>query len=438
MKKNIRRIALEALMDITDRGAYANLRLKEAQAGLDERDAKWVAAYVYETLDHIAYLDFVIAAFAKGRQKPVVRAVLRMGACELLFLRAPDRVACNESVNLLKQMGKAALGGYVNAVLRSIARSKDDLPPLPNDPVQRLCIAHSWPEWLVKEWIACYGETQTEALLQAKKEGMTLRAQPPFTADELRGELNRRNIAYQNGRWEQDCCKLESGLDIANEPLFLDGRITVQSESAMLVCRACGAKPGMKVLDACAAPGGKTACLAAFAGNDCDLTAFEVHPHRKELLDKTLARLHVNAETKVQDAAVLDEQYQNAFDIVLVDAPCSGLGVAAGKPDIRYAKNDGDIQALAAIQKQILTTCARYVKPGGALLYATCTISRRENELQAEAFLNDHPDFRPGDLSPYLPQGLVQHAQNGMLQLLPSRDGTEGFFLARFEKTQTD
>ncbi|HWR23765.1 MAG TPA: 16S rRNA (cytosine(967)-C(5))-methyltransferase RsmB [Feifaniaceae bacterium] len=431
---SVRRAALEALMDITDRGAYANLRLKEAQRNVSASDAKWVFAAVYETLDHLLYLDYALASVTTGTQKPVIRGILRMGACQLLFMRVPPSAAVNESVKLAKEVGKGAMAGYINGVLRALARGMDALPPLPEEPAARLSIKYSWPKWLVTEWISRFGEAETELMLREQPQPMALRAQPPFTAEALERALKDRGVGFSRGLLDPNCFKLERGFDVSNDPLFQDGSVAVQSESAMLVCRACGVKPNMRVLDACAAPGGKSAYLYALEP-ELSLTAWELHPHRKELMDKTFARLRVPVQANVQDAAEPVEECREAFDAVLLDVPCSGLGVAHNKPDVRYAKTPEAIGALATAQRRILEACAAYVKPGGALVYASCTISERENEEQVNAFLARHKEFRLDSLTPFLPAALGD-LTSGMVQLLPHRHHTEGFFIARLVRLQ--
>ena len=195
----------------------------------------------------------------------------------------------------------------------------------------------------------------------------------------------------------------------------------------MLACRALGDCHGKRVLDACAAPGGKSAYIASLSENAAQLVCWEKHPHRVALLQKTLSRLHVDAEICTRDASVPDTSLFGAFDAVLVDAPCSGLGLIADKPDIRYRKSDTDIVSLAAIQRALLACCASYVRPGGALVYATCTISHRENEAVAEGFLASDARFR---LDP-LP---IPLENAGMAQLFPNVHGTDGFFLARMKR----
>lgn len=431
---SVRRRALEALMDITDRDAYANLRLKEALHGLPEQDARFVSALVYYTLEHLYYIDHVLKAFVKGRQKPAIRGILRLGACQLLYLNVPDSAVCNESAALTKEVGKGALAGYVNAVMRSLCREKERLPALPEPLDERLSMEYTYPLWLVREYMEQYGEVETVALLSAREQPMVLRAQPPYTPQALREELDVRGIAYRDGALVPQAVRLERGIAISEDPLFLDGRVTVQSESAMLVCQACGVRPGMRVLDTCAAPGGKSGYLAALMENRGTILCWELHAHRAELTKKTLERLHVTCATVfVQDAVRPGSELQNAMDVVLVDAPCSGFGVP-GKPDVRLKRTDEDVKALAKLQAGILQAAAPLVVPGGALVYATCTVSRRENQDVVLEFLEQRKDFSLQSLSPYLPAPLAQRGAEGMLQLFPHRDETDGFFMARMVK----
>lgn len=432
---SIRRKALEALMDITDRGAYANLRLKDALLGLPQGDAAWISAAVYTALDHLLYLDYIIGHYAKGRVDSRIRCVLRLGLCQALYMDVPAHTACDESVKLAKEIGKGALSGYVNAVMRAMCKGMAHPPDLPKETADRLSIQYSWPKFLVEDYIRQYGEAFTEQMLRfGAYRGMTLRAASPFTAEDLDAALRERGIPFSRGALAGDAFRLGAGLNIAAEPLFLQGAVTVQSESSMLVCRAIGPKPGMRVLDACAAPGGKTAYLSALLSGSGGITALELHAHRLELLRQTLSRLHVtNAEALQKDASVYLPEFDSAFDAVLVDAPCSGLGVA-GKPDARYARSDRIIDDLSKVQSALLDVCARYVAPGGTLLYSTCTISGRENEGVADGFLTSHAEFEaclPKDLTPPALSGRIA---NGRIQLFPHLDDTEGFFIARFRR----
>ena len=435
---SVRRIALLALLDITEGGAYANLRLKEAERGLPRQDAKWVSAAVYETLDHLIYIDYVLSRYTKGRQKPAIRGILRMGVCQVMFMGTPPSAACNESVKLAKEIGKGALAGYVNGVLRAVCRDAGQAVPLPENARERLSVQYSYPRWLVDLYADAYGETFTEAMLSAEVRELTIRAQAPYTAEELEAWLAAQKIPYSRGTAVPEAFRLQAGFDIAAEPLFQNGQITVQSESAMLVCRALGARPGMRVLDACAAPGGKTAYLSMLMENAGRIDAWELHAHRCELMKKTLDRLRVkNAEILQRDASKRYPECGEAYDAVLLDAPCSGLGVH-GKPDARYGKSLAVIQELAALQAQLLDCCASCVKPGGVLVYSTCTISPPENEACARAFLARHGEFDAVGFDAGLPEPLRKRAAGGMLQLFPHLDGMEGFFLAKFTRKRAE
>lgn len=435
---SVRRIALLALLDITDGGAYANLRLKEAEHGLPRQDAKWVSAAVYETLDHLIYIDYVLSRYTKGRQKPAIRGILRMGVCQVMFMGTPPSAACNESVKLAKEIGKGALAGYVNGVLRAVCRDVGQAVPLPENTRERLSVQYSYPRWLVDLYADAYGEPFTEAMLSASVRDLTIRAQAPYTAEELEAWLAARKIPYSRGTAVPEAFRLQAGFDLAAEPLFQNGQITVQSESAMLVCRALGVRPGMRVLDACAAPGGKTAYLSMLMKNAGRIDAWELHAHRCELMKKTLDRLRVkNAEVLQRDASRQYPECREAYDAVLLDAPCSGLGVH-GKPDARYGKTPAVIQELAALQAQLLDCCASCVKPGGVLVYSTCTISPPENEACARAFLARHSEFDAVEFDACLPEPLRKRAAGGMLQLFPHLDDMEGFFLAKFTRKRAE
>lgn len=428
-----RRRALEALVDITEHGAYANLRLKEATEGSDASD--WISAAVYTTLDHLYLIDYYIDHFANGRLQPQIRGILRLGAAQALFMQVPMRAACDESVKLCREIGKNALTGFVNGVMRSLCRAvqADELPALPTEPVARMIVQYSYPRFLIEAYLQRYGEAFTEAMLACKQHGMTLRAQSPFTTGQLEAYLTEQGISYRKGKLLPDALHVEKGFSPARDPLFASGNVTVQSESAMLVCKALDMQEG-RILDACCAPGGKTAYLSALMGDSGHILAWELHPHRVTLTEKTLARLHVqNAKIACADATVWQPALAGTMDAVLIDAPCSGLGLP-DKPDVRYAKSDDAIRSLAALQHAILDACCGYVKSGGTLVYATCTISALENEDQIASFLARHKDFCLDSLAPYVPDFLQAQAATGMLQLFPHLHGTEGFFLARMRR----
>jgi len=411
---SLRRIALEALVDIAEDGAWANLRLKQLPDSLTRKERDWAYAAVYATLEHLSYIDFLLAHLAK-RQKRLVRNVLRLSAAQILYMRVPSHAAVSEGVALCREIGKASSCALVNAVLRKLPALIASPPPLPTDPVDRFVIQYGCPEWAAREWVQVYGENFTEDLLTAPAMGMTVRAQYPTTNAEVAAALP---VPYRMGRLDKNCFCLERGFAVTEHPLFVSGGLTVQGQAAMAVCRTLGDVRGKKILDACAAPGGKSAYLYSLAQGELDLTCWELHPHRLALLDATLTRLHVKAATACRDAAQWDNAYGECFDTVLLDVPCSGLGLLQDKPDIKFRKGDDDVAALAKIQRELLDVCATYVRPGGTLLYVTCTISRRENEEQIAGFLRGNLNF-----------ALVKEQQ-----WFPHTDGVEGFYFAEMKK----
>ncbi len=411
----VRRAALNTLIRILEDGAYANLSLKEASASVDRKDVPFLYALVNETIAEASYLDYVYSHWCK-RQKRAVRNLLRMAGTELLFLDTPTHAAIDEAVTLCRAIGKPDSCGLVNAILHRLDRERDTLPPLPADPVLRLSIRYGVAPFLIREWLDAYGPEETDVMLSHPPLGTVVRAQYPFTTEELQNALP---VASRACRHDPNGLLLSEGFDIAHHPLFVDGRLAIQGEGAMLICRALGDVRGKCILDACAAPGGKSAYIASLSQNTAKITAWELHPHRAELMRTAFRRLHVDATIECRDASVFDPGLRDAFDAVLLDVPCSGFGLLSEKPDVRLHKTAETVDALTGVQDAILNACAPYVRRDGVLVYATCTIVRRENGERVQVFLSTHPDF-----------SLEEERQ-----LLPLRDGTDGFYYARMRRS---
>jgi 16S rRNA (cytosine967-C5)-methyltransferase len=386
---NARRAALSALIDIAEEGAYANLRLAELNRDISGKDRAFICAAVYTALDHLYYIDVCLITLAK-RQKRVVRNLLRLAAAEILYMRTPARAAVNEYVSLSREVGKAASCDLVNAVLRRLAMmaERNELPSLPSEAVEGLSMEFSCPRWIISEWIKTFGINTTREILSSKQTGLTLRAQQPFTTKELFDALNAEACVCTHGEHVTDALHVERGFSLAAHPLFISGKMTAQGEGSMAACHALGALSGKRVLDACAAPGGKSAYLYSLAHGDIDLTAWELHPHRAELTQRTFERLKVRAKIECRDAGVFDAAYEGAFDAVLLDVPCTGFLSARDN-----YKTEADAKALAGLQHKILSVCSAYVKTGGILLYSTCTLSKIENGEQVRRFLMENPFF---------------------------------------------
>ena len=413
------------------------MALKEGLRGCDSNSAAFITALTHAAIENLKYSDYLLAHFVKGRMHGSIRLILRMGIAELLMMNTAPYAVINESVKLTKEIGKSGLAGFVNGVLRRIDRERDSLPALPDDDSEYLQVKFGIPRFLADEYLSQYGREFTENMLASANTNMTFRAQYPYTSDEVIARLNAvseySDITFEFGKLDPNAIIPSRGFDATATRLFKDGMLTVQSESAMLVCRACKVRPGIKVLDACAAPGGKTAYLASLMRNTGFIQAWELHENRVKLTNATLSRLGANAACIRHDATEPMPELYESFDIVLIDAPCSGFGVSS-KPDTYLNRTEGTVREIYCTQKKILDECSKYVKSGGALVYATCTISRPENEENVLGFLAEHKEFELEGFSDMLPVEYADRASGGMLQLFPHLDGSDGFFIARMIK----
>ena len=275
--------AYQQLSKILRGGSYANIALK-ADPGASVQNRDRVTALVYETLDRLYYLDFLIDSYSSRSCRKEVRDLLRLGICELLFLHSPAYAVIDEFVSLSRKLGFSSSSGYVNAILRAVDRNRDSLPALPEDPMERMRILYSCPEWILSMWIRDYGMETAEGILASPKRPMQVRLQNPCDSEDPASLLP---VPFERCSLDPNCLSLLEGIDPASLDAFREGRLTVQSEAAMLACRAAGDPSGRTVLDACAAPGGKSAYLFSLSRGTCRLTSLELHPHRSELMKKT-------------------------------------------------------------------------------------------------------------------------------------------------------
>lgn len=404
-----RRTAYDALAAVVNDCAYTSLALKEnIPSGMPQEDKAFASLLVRTTLENLIKIDYILSSFLKpGRLHGSVKNVLRLGACQILFMDTQSYAAVNESVALVKQI-KPQMSGFVNAVLRSLLRGKDDITYPTGDNAEALSIHTSYPIWICEKYIGDFGYGYAKQLLSYKeKPGTCVRANMLLTdSDSFEKELYEMGLHYERSSIENAYTVL--GLsDIENLDIYRLGRMAVQSESAMRAVLETGIEPGMRVLDCCAAPGGKSAYAAALTDNKLTITAWDIHPHRVDMMDKNFARLGVkNAVTELRDASEFIPGYENAFDAVIVDAPCSAMGLMAKSPDIRYSRKEEDIKALSAKQSEILSVCAKYVKLGGTLAYFTCSINKEENEMVSDRFLAGNNQFEyarePETLYPHI------------------------------------
>jgi len=430
---NARKAALTVLERVAGQGAYLNLELKSAlPKEMSAEDRRFAVALVSTAIENLYRIDYIIAQFSHAkRMHGVIRNILRLGVCQLMYFESvPVSAAVNESVKLAEGVGKRQLKGFVNAILRNVANNAGNMayPAREGDFAEYLHIMYSYPKWLCERYIEDYGKEFAEEMLG-------YHGDPSLTCVRQNRLRQREPLSqFEPGRYLDDAWYIRNAAGIERMPLYREGRIAVQGEASMICVRAAGIRAADEVLDVCAAPGGKSAYAAQIAV-DGHVVARDIHGHRVKLIKETLARLGVeNARAEARDAAVPDEAGRGAYDVVLVDAPCSALGLLYRKPDIKIRKEADDISSLAALQRQILDASAGCVKPGGTLLYSTCTISRSENGDNARWFLERHRDFVPCDLKNELPEALMHRAEGNMLQLFPHIDGIDGFFIARFKR----
>ncbi len=440
MNQSARATALRVLVSCRNNGAWADAALKAqiSRDGLSGPDAALCSRIVYGVMQNRMLLDFYIGAYCTQKPdhlQPPLLEILRIGAYQIIYLdKIPDSAAVNTSVELAKLAKRGQASGLVNAVLRKLSQNKKALPPVPErDDVQRLSIQYSHPKWFVKRLVSLLGREEAERFLACDNQiaPITVQVNPlKTTLEALTEELQQAGISVQPHSWVPDCLELSGTGDLAALPSFREGKFLVQDPAARLVSLIAGIRPGQKVLDVCAAPGGKSLSAAfAMAGNG-SIVACDLHENKLKRIQESADRLGVNIiTTQAADGRVFRPEWEASFDTVLVDAPCSGLGIIRKKPDTRYKKAD-DLFTLPVVQAAILDNAARYVRPGGTLVYSTCTILPEENEQVTEAFLAEHADFGLEPFELPLPVG----KSDGSLTLWPQRHDTDGFYICRMTR----
>ena len=430
--------ALESLTACRRLDAWSDGSLKTASRGLDRREAALAARLTYGVLQNRALLDFYLGSYCSqpfDKLEPFVRDVLRLGAYQILFMdRVPDSAAVNEAVRMVKDRRRQRAAGFVNAVLRRLSREKECLPELPaGNEASSLALRYSHPAWLVKRLLALLGREEAEAFLRLDNESVpttiqrnTLRC----TGEELTASLTASGAALAPHPWMPDCWEITGGGDLEAMPAFQKGLFQVQDAAARAAVLAAGLRPGMRMLDVCAAPGGKSFAAAMAMEDRGEIVACDIHPHKLALIEKGARRLGLHCVRTAQaDGREVHGDWEEGFDLVLCDVPCSGLGIIRKKPDVRY-KDPQRLAGLPEVQRAILENAARYVRPGGALLYATCTILPEENRDITAGFLSHRREFQK---EPFSLPGLPEQ-NDGELTLWPQRHGTDGFYVCKMRK----
>ena len=433
-----REAAVEALTACRRLDAWSDGSLTTACRGLDRREAALASRLTYGVLQNRALLDFYLGQFCSqsfDKLEPFVRDVLRLGAYQILYMdRVPDSAAVDESVELVKRRKRQRAAGMVNAVLRRLSREKASLPVLPDsDAADYLSLRYSHPRWLVERLLDLLGREEAEEYLRLDNESVptTIQRNPlRCTAQQLTESLEASGAKLTPHPWLPDCWMLSGGGDLEAMPAFQDGWFQVQDAAAKAAALAAGVKAGDRVLDVCAAPGGKSFAAAMEMGDVGQVVSCDIHPHKLTLIEKGAQRLGLNCiSAELADGRQERAEWLEGFDAVICDVPCSGLGIIRKKPDIRY-KDPNALAGLPRVQKAILDNACRYVKSGGVLLYATCTILPEENRAVTDAFLSGNGDFH---MEPFTLPGLTEE-NDGSLSLWPQRHGTDGFYICKMRK----
>ncbi|MEH7050661.1 16S rRNA (cytosine(967)-C(5))-methyltransferase RsmB [Bacillus pseudomycoides] len=442
MRQNIRELALDGLIQVEKSGAYSNLLLNNLieKSAIDRKDIGLLTEIVYGTIQRRDTLDYYLQPFLRKKVEAWVKILLRLSLYQMLYLdRVPERAAIHEAVEIAKRRGHKGIAGMVNGVLRSIQR--EGVPSLEEiqNPVERVSVATSHPEWLVQEWVSAYDLETAQKMCEVNMVPPVPTARvnvDKITVEEAIALLEREGVQANRGDLSEDAIQIEKG-NVAHTEAFKNGFLSIQDESSMLVARALKPEEGDMVLDSCAAPGGKTTHIAERLKGTGQVTSLDLHPHKVRLIQQQAKRLELeNIETKALDARKVQEHFANeSFDKILVDAPCSGFGVIRRKPDIKLGKEKGDSERLSTIQLSILEKVAPLLKAGGRLVYSTCTIEKIENEQVIEQFLQEHPEFEwDTTMKERMPEKLRPYINEGQVQILPHYFATDGFYIACLRK----
>lgn len=423
---NLREIIIDILDEVLEQGKYSHLVLKatlDKYQYLPKNQRAFITRVTQGTIERMLQIDAVLDGTVKkpkvAKMKPVIRTILRSSVYQILFLDGvPDAAVCNEAVKLAKKRGYAGLSGFVNGVLRNIARNKDSIT------YDSLSVEYSMPQWIIDEWSQQYDEETLRqmlaALLAEKKTCVRVNASR-IARQELMERLTGEAITVEPCEQMEDALYIDGYDHLSQIPEFQQGYFYIQDFSSMMVAHVAGIRQGDHILDVCAAPGGKSLHAAELLQNTGSVEARDVSDYKVSLIQENIRRSGLtNIRAVKMDATVLDPASVETADIVLCDAPCSGLGVIADKPDIKYHMTPQKQQDLVQLQRQILSVVGQYVKPGGVLLYSTCTVYRGENQDNVAWFLQEHPEF------------MLETSQ----QLLPMAGTQDGFFYARMRKKQ--
>ena len=442
---NEREIVLEVLLEITEHGMYSHIVLRDVlnkYQYLEKKERSFITRVTEGTLEHMMEIDYILDQFSKvkvKKMKPVIRNIMRSAVYQMKYMDSvPVSAACNEAVKLAVRKGFGSLRGFVNGVLRNVARNLDQIE-YPTEPLKRLSIQYSMPEWILNLWLKAYDSDIVEQMLQAfqRETPLTIRCNLRMvTPKQLKEHLEAEGVTVQVHPYLEYAFHI-SGFDYLGDlESFQNGEFSVQDISSMLVSELAAPKEGDYVIDVCAAPGGKSLHMAEKLNGSGHVEARDLTEYKVSLIQENIERTGLsNVEAVQQDALIFDEASVGKADIVLADLPCSGLGVLAKKTDLKYKATKEGADSLAKLQREMLKNVQAYVKDEGKLVYSTCTINPAENMDNVHWFLNQYPEFELIDIHGLLCEELQKDVkENGCIQLLPGVHQSDGFFLACMKK----
>ena len=434
---NARSLAYEVLFTIIQEDGYSNITLNKYfnQYKVEEQDKRFISEVVYGTIKNKLYLEHILKSYSKGRVKPKVKIILLMSIYQLLYMdKTPNFAIIDEAVKLSKKIAGNITGKFINGILRNIERNAKNLELKYKNETEKFCVENSCPKELFDILNKQYGKEKAQSIVVSfnQKSKNSIRYNPlKTTKSDL---IEKLGSAVSESEICEDSLILNK-LNI-NNSLFTNGYYIIQDEASALVASSIGlpVDKEYKILDTCAAPGGKSLHIASKYFNS-SLVSCDKYIHKLKLIEDNTAKLGIsNIEIKEQDATINNSSFNDKFDIVICDVPCSGIGVIKNKPEIKYKITNSHVEEISKLQYQILNNSKKYVKNDGILMYSTCTIDKRENIENINKFLNENKDFKLENIS--LKNSIIKTSENGVLEILPDEYSCDGFFIAKLRKME--
>lgn len=444
----LRQLVLEILLEVNAKNEYLNVVLKgvlDKYNYLDGKKKAFIKKLSTGVLEREIELNYIIDCFSKtktNKMKPVIRVIMQMGVYQILYMdNVYDTAACNMAVSLAKKKGFQGLSGFVNGVLRSVCREKDNIQyPSKEDPVKYASVRYSMPEWLIELWISQFGKEKAETMLEASLQDnkVTVRVDENISDDaknKLLTAWKNNGVLAEAHPYLPYAYALAGGYGIQNLYGYEDGLFTVQDVSSMLVAECAGIQKNNIIIDVCAAPGGKTMHAASKLQGSGVVHSCDVSDYKADKIRENIMRMRIeNVKVHVADATKEMPEFKETADVVLADVPCSGLGVLGKKVDIKYRLSEEQLEEIVKLQRQIIENVCNYVKPGGTFIYSTCTVNKKENNDNVK-WMAEHLPLEIIPLKDELPEVLRKAVgEDGTLQLMQGVHACDGFYIAKLRK----